>query len=338
MKTNCQLSQIGISANMNLHQNRQLFEDAVRAAAQRYKIQEIFIEKDYWVTVALHEIFHSPMATEAVFKGGTALSKCHKMIERFSEDIDIVVLRKEGENDNQLKKKIKAITTAVDKVMREIEIVGLTNKMGQIRKTVHQYSKAGFSGLFGHVREFIIIEASWLGNYEPYTNELVSCYLTELMVATKQDALIIEHNMQPFTVKVLSKERTFCEKIMSLVRFSQTEDAYFDLSNKIRHIYDIHMMLKNDELIIFFESPDFDEMLITVGKDYIISFKNNNGWLSNHPSNAIIFLEPEATWYKIKNTYANFKEMVTGTLPLESEMVITLKTVSDRLKTINWKL
>ena len=98
------------------------------------------------------------------------------------------------------------------------------------------------------------------------------------------------------------------------------------------------MMLKNDELIIFFESPDFDEMLITVGKDYIISFKNNNGWLSNHPSNAIIFLEPEATWYKIKNTYANFKEMVTGTLPIESEMVITLKTVSDRLKTINWKL
>ena len=62
---------------MNLHQNRQIFADAVRAAAQRYKIQEIFIEKDYWVTVAL--------------------SQCHKLIERFSEDIDIVILRKEGE-------------------------------------------------------------------------------------------------------------------------------------------------------------------------------------------------------------------------------------------------
>ena len=82
---------------MNLHQNRQIFADAVRAAAQRYKIQEIFIEKDYWVTVALHEIFHSPMAEETVFKGGTALSKCHKLIERFSEDIDIVILRKEGD-------------------------------------------------------------------------------------------------------------------------------------------------------------------------------------------------------------------------------------------------
>ena len=79
-------------------------------------------------------------------------------------------------------------------------------------------------------------------------------------------------------------------------------------------------------------------MLIKVGKDDIISFKNNNGWLSNHPSMEIIFLDPEATWFKIKNTYANFKEMVTGTLPLEKDMINTLKTIADQLKTIRWKL
>jgi len=69
---------------MNLHTNKQLFQDAVIATAQRFSIPEIYIEKDYWVTVALHSIFHSPIANEAVFKGGTALSKCHKLIERFS--------------------------------------------------------------------------------------------------------------------------------------------------------------------------------------------------------------------------------------------------------------
>ncbi|WP_217648169.1 nucleotidyl transferase AbiEii/AbiGii toxin family protein [Salegentibacter flavus] len=37
------------------------------------------------------------------------------MIERFSEDIDMVVLRNEGENDNQLKKKIRAISKVVEK-------------------------------------------------------------------------------------------------------------------------------------------------------------------------------------------------------------------------------
>jgi len=46
---------------MNLHTNQQLFEDAVIATAQQFNIPEIFIEKDYWVTVALHAIFHSPI-------------------------------------------------------------------------------------------------------------------------------------------------------------------------------------------------------------------------------------------------------------------------------------
>jgi predicted nucleotidyltransferase component of viral defense system len=70
---------------MNLHKNNQLFQDAVIATAQRYNIAEIYIEKDYWITVALYTIFHSAVADEAVFKGGTALSKCHKLIERFSD-------------------------------------------------------------------------------------------------------------------------------------------------------------------------------------------------------------------------------------------------------------
>ena len=60
---------------MNLHTNNSLFADAVIATAQQFDIPEIYIEKDYWVTVALYAIFHSNIANEAVFKGGTALSK-----------------------------------------------------------------------------------------------------------------------------------------------------------------------------------------------------------------------------------------------------------------------
>ena len=98
---------------MNLHNNRELLQEAIQATAQLLDIREIYVEKDYWVTVALYEIFHSDIAGQTVFKGGTALSKCYKLIERFSEDIDMVVLRNEGENDNQLKKKIRAISKVV---------------------------------------------------------------------------------------------------------------------------------------------------------------------------------------------------------------------------------
>jgi len=324
---------------MNLHNNQELFQDAILATAQRLNIPEIFIEKDYWVTVALYAIFNSRVAREAVFKGGTALSKCHKLIERFSEDVDIVVMKNEGESGNQLKNKIKAITDAVSAIMPEVQLEGITNKMGQIRKTAHQYNKGKFKGTFGHVREQIIIEATWLGNSEPYTTEEVSCYVVEMMKITGQEAKITEYNLEPFTIKVLSKERTLCEKIMSLVRFSQTQNPYYDLSDKIRHIYDLHLMFKNEEIATFFKSTKFDELLLRVGRDDVISFKNNNKWLQNHPAVAIIFSKPEETWDRIKTSYrTTFKELVMGKMPNENDLVNTLKKIEERLKKINWEI
>ena len=322
---------------MNLHTNKQLFEDAVIATAQRFNIPEIYVEKDYWVTVALFAIFHSPIAEEAVFKGGTALSKCHKLIQRFSEDVDMVVLNDKGESGNKLKSKLKAITDAVNLIMPEVEIEGITNKLGMIRKTAHQYNKQNFQGTFGQVREQIIIEATWLGSSNPFIISEVNCYITEMMNATEQFELIDQYAMQPFAVKVLSKERTLCEKIMSLVRFSQTANPYEDLANKVRHIYDIHLMLKHNEINTFLASTDFETLLLNVKNDDIISFKNNNEWLENHPSTAIIFSNPADTWNRIKTTYrTTFKELVIGELPNEDELIATLKQIQNRLLEIDW--
>jgi predicted nucleotidyltransferase component of viral defense system len=324
---------------MNLHTNQQLFKDAVIATAQRFNIPEIYIEKDYWVTVALYSIFHSPIANEAVFKGGTALSKCHKLIERFSEDVDMVVINNSGESGNKLKNKLKAITDAVSSVMPEVEIEGITNKLGMIRKTAHQYNKQNFQGTYGQVREQIFVEASWLGSSEPFINAAVTCYITEMMKVTGQGKMIEQYNLQPFTVKVLSKERTLCEKIMSLVRFSKTEEPYKDLANKVRHIYDIHMMLKNTGVADFLNSTAFDELLGKVGKDDVISFKNNNKWLTNHPADAIIFRYPEETWDKIKTPYrTTFKDLVMGVLPAEEELIASLKIIYTRLVAVKWQI
>lgn len=49
------------------------------------------IENDFWVTAILQTVFTLPVAKQLVFKGGTSLSKGWKLIERFSEDIDIAV-------------------------------------------------------------------------------------------------------------------------------------------------------------------------------------------------------------------------------------------------------
>lgn len=94
------------------------------------------------------------------------MSKCSKLIDRFSGDIDLVVLRKDGETNNQLKSKIKKISKCVTSVIPEKEINGITNKLGMIRKTAHSYEKS-FKGNFRQVRDTIIVESTWLGNFEP---------------------------------------------------------------------------------------------------------------------------------------------------------------------------
>lgn len=47
------------------------------------------LEKDAWVVWALGALFDSPLAADLTFKGGTSLSKAYKIIDRFSEDIDL---------------------------------------------------------------------------------------------------------------------------------------------------------------------------------------------------------------------------------------------------------
>ena len=323
---------------MRLHENKELFKDAITATAQLKKLREIYVEKDYWVTLALYTIFTNEIGSQTVFKGGTSLSKCFQIIERFSEDIDLVVLRNEGETDNQLSTKIKKIGKCIENVLPEISIDGITHKMGMNRKTAHSYEKF-YDGDFGQVRDIIILEATWLGSFEPYTSANIQSYITEMMKSQNQISLIEEYKLDSFPVRVLTKDRTLCEKIMSLVRFSCTENPIFDLNNKIRHIYDIHKLLQDEETNQFFNSEKFEKLLLKVANDDVKSFKNNNDWLSNHPVEAILFSDITDTWAKLRQTYnSNFKALILGDLPNENDVLTTLFKVSERMKPIQWTI
>lgn len=323
---------------MKLHENKILFKTTVSAAANQKGLPDVYIEKDYWVTLALYTIFKSDIGSQSVFKGGTALSKCFDAIERFSEDIDIVVLRNDGETDSQLATKIKKIGKSIQTILPEKEVEGITNKKGKIRKTAHPYERL-FDGDLGQVRNQIVLEATWLGHFEPYTTAFVQSYIAEMMLTTGQSQLIEEYGLQPFDVRVLTQERTFCEKIMSLVRFSFTEQPIIDLNNKVRHIYDIHKLLENKNTYAFFESPNFDDMLLRVANEDVKSFNNNYAWLSNHPKTAILFSDTINIWNQISRSYnSTFKALVYGELPSDKDILDTLHEVANRLKSINWTI
>ena len=323
---------------MRLHLNKKIFTDAVKITSEQLNLPPIYIEKDYWVTYVLHTIFKNEIGKEAIFKGGTSLSKCFGLIDRFSEDIDLVVRRDKSETDNQLKRKIKKVTKIVSDILREVEIPDITHKVGMSRKTAHEYSKE-FADDYGQIRDVIIVEATWLGYFEPFTTKEVSSYIYEMMINTGQQKLAEENNLLPFEVQVLEPTRTLCEKIMSLVRFSYTENAIDDLKQKVRHTYDLHQMLNNKELSEFFESEKFDEMLINVANDDVGSFKNNNTWLQHHPNKAKIFAEIETVWNELEKVYSGeFKNLVFGELPSENEIFDSLKRIKKRLESVDWTI
>ncbi|MBK8388229.1 MAG: nucleotidyl transferase AbiEii/AbiGii toxin family protein [Saprospiraceae bacterium] len=323
---------------MNLHGNISLFRDAIRFTSQQMNLKPEYIEKDYWVTYALFAIYNNEIGKETVFKGGTALSKCYNMIERFSEDIDFVVLRREGETDSQLKSKLKAVSSVAETVLHEVDIEGITHKMGMNRKTAHSYNKE-FKGDYGQVRDVIILESTWLGYYEPYTTKSIVSFVGQMMLNNKQSNIAKENGLLPFDLLALEPIRTICEKIMSLVRFSYGENPIDDLRKKIRHTYDLHQLLKQDEFSEFFHSKAFDEMLLKVACDDVASFRNNNKWLNYHPNAALIFKDLENVWNELKTIYnGDFKNLVYGELPKEEAILETLKMIQERLKAISWTI
>lgn len=321
---------------MKLHTDKKLFRDAIGITAQQMNIPTIYVEKDYWVTFALKSIFSKEIGADTIFKGGTSLVKCFKMINRFSEDIDLVVIRREGETDNQLKRKLKEVERAINETLPEVKVQGLTHKVGMSRKTAHSYSKE-FTGAYGQIRDVIVIEVTWLGYYEPYTKHDINSFVGNMILDSGQIELVEKYEMQPFTVQVLEPIRTICEKIMSLVRFSYVERPIDDLRNKIRHIYDLHQLLQQKEFSDFLNSSDFETMLLKVANDDVKSFRNNNQWLVNHPNQSLIFKDLTTIWPQLETTYnGNFRDLVYDDFPNSEAVLHTLDKIRKRMTSIKW--
>lgn len=325
---------------MNLHLDKDNFEGAIIAAAEYFLIPEIFIEKDYWVTYALSELFHSKAKEGVVFKGGTSLSKCYKIIERFSEDIDLVVIKKGTDTGNDLKRKLKEITSIVDEsILKEVLNDSNTSKRGSLRKIVYSYPKIGMSGDYGQVREHITLEVSHLGNFKPNETKSICTLIADYIKTTPNFELITQFGLEDFEVKTLAVERTFCEKIISLVRFSYTENPLEDLSKKVRHTYDLHQLLQLEKIQDFAASQEFDRMLLQVGMDDDKAIPNDKNWLYEHPKDALIFNKTSIAWNQLKKVYTtSFKELVTGNLPDESKILETLLFLSDRIQKMEWSI
>ena len=119
---------------MRLHENWELFSDALQAASQPEEdgglgIKSIFIEKDYWICRSLSLMAANDKDNRAIFKGGTSLTKAYGIGCRFSEDIDIAISEAWTLSGNQLKMLIKRTAKSMTKGLQEMDMPGFTSKV-----------------------------------------------------------------------------------------------------------------------------------------------------------------------------------------------------------------
>ena len=142
---------------MKLHERKEDFAQAIQATSAALGIREVFVEKDYWVCFILKNLSLSEYKSQVVFKGGTSLSKAHKVIHRFSEDVDLAIIPN-GRTDSQIKPLMKKIESVVAiNPLQEVKDHAVESKGSKYRKTVWEYNRVT-TGNFGDASQDLMLE------------------------------------------------------------------------------------------------------------------------------------------------------------------------------------
>lgn len=276
----------------------------------------------------MKNLSQSKHKNQIVFKGGTSLSKAHRIINRFSEDIDIAIIGADEFSGNAIKKMIKDVESDTAKGLVEVTMDGVTSKGSKFRKTLYDYPRIVPSDEFGQANERLLIEINSFANPHPYIEMPIQSVIADFYVQADDKNALDTYQLNSFTINVLGLERTFTEKILSLVRASYADNSLVELSDKIRHIYDLHYILTKASMREFITSKDFQQMI----KDVLIDDEKNSqfqgDWTKKPLRAALIFSDWDNVWTDLQNVYNNaFKTLVFSELP-------DVKAIDESMKMI----
>lgn len=294
---------------MRLHENRQLFNDAILAASRSKDegglgIKSIFIEKDYWICRSLSLMAENDKDGRAIFKGGTSLTKAYGIGSRFSEDIDIAIAEAWTLSGNQLKNLIRSAAKSMTSGLSELVVPGVTSKGSHYYKAFYTYPREVDTLQVGAIRAGqLLIEINSFANPYPYERCELKSFLTDFFIQTGNHALIDEYEMHPFVVPVLDKRRTLTEKLVSLLRCSLASNPMPELTAKIRHFYDLHYLLQNDDCKIYLQSNAFKEDLSSLFIHDQQSFDKPEGWQSKSYSDSPLMSDFHSIWSALQDVY-----------------------------------
>ena len=233
--------------------------ELLERAADELGLAPSAVEKDFWVCWVLRELFRMEGGEHLTFKGGTSLSKCWGLIQRFSEDIDLVVDRavlgfdgdaapEAGKSKRERGRRADSVVAACRRHVGEVLLPALAtatrDRLGQAhtpvvaldpedggQQTILFSYPSRFSGA-GYLRPVVKIELGARSDTKPNEQREIRPYVAPA-VSTGQDDY-------GFQVRAVAPERTFWEKVSLLHEMEFGEKG--PTARLARHYYDLRCL------------------------------------------------------------------------------------------------
>ena len=308
--------------------NHKDFSDLLNILAEEKSIQPALIEKDYWLMHVLYGLRKQGLDFE--LKGGTSLSKGYKIIDRFSEDIDIHIkpppeLSVEENPFKQKAKDIQSRKAFYDWLNNEIKIDGIISvkrdhafddtqyyRSGGIR-LLYESKTAGISG----VKEGILLEAGF-DTVTPYNRLTISSWAYDRAL-TIQGIQILDN--RAIDIACYHLGYTFVEKLQTIVtKFRQFQTSAVLQPNLMRQYYDVYSLLNNPEIQQFVGTKEYEKHKIDrfPKQDLVVPIAKNEAFLLSDPKIRAAFRksyeETEALYYNGQPDFDKLLERIKGNI------------------------
>ncbi len=300
------------------------------------------VEKDFWVCWALQRIFsHPELKDKLLFKGGTSLSKAFGLIDRFSEDIDLVLDWRLVTDQNPMEPRSNTQQTKLNAKINETArayiadtLLGLlddalgmhcTTEIGTDKEDQGHVVNIHYpeTGERGYLRPCIRLEIGPLASWLPHSEHIVRPY------AAEEFPMQFQHS--ECAVRVIDAKRTFWEKATILHHEAHRPEHSSVPSRYSRHYYDLYLMSTAD---VKQEALSDLDLLREV-----LEFKARfypRGWARYDLAipGTLKLIPPERILSEIQKDYASMQEMIFGRRPSFDEIVDGLTSLQQEINSV----
>lgn len=212
------------------------------AASERLGLPLADVEKDVWVVELLRSIARPVDDGLLIFKGGTSLSKAYGIIERFSEDVDVLLAPVDGLGEARRDRLLKAVAARAGAHLG-LEPRLSSSTRGVKRDVVYEYPAAYPDPV--RLTAGVRLEMGIRGGPEPHERREVRSYLATAAI----ESGLAPDEFEEFasvSVVTLRPERTLVEKLALLHdRASRLAADPAALAGLGRHVYDVYCLLRD---------------------------------------------------------------------------------------------